>query len=130
SAAIRAFRRYARLSLPASVFGDDPAPERAALGGERLLSNAGIPRRSGDHHHELKFGIDEDRLTVDAEQRKTSLLTRKKPELIAVAEKRRRLARGKRRGLAAPVGRFEQILFRNDLLAADGAVVGQQYSKT
>ena len=65
------------------------APERAALPGKGLLADAGIFRRGRDHHHELEFGIDEDRLAVDAEQGEPPLLARKQPELIAIAEKRR-----------------------------------------
>src|SRR5882724_10595698 len=111
-------------SLPASVFADDPAPQRVALARERLLADAGVLRRGSKHHHELEFGIDENRLAVDAEQREPPLFARKQPELIAVTEIRRRLARRERVRLAVPVGRIKKLLIRHELPAAGGDVNG------
>src|SRR2546429_501225 len=94
--------------LPAAGFADHAAPQRAALPRKGLLPDTCVLRRRGDHHHEFQFGIDKDRLPVDAEQREAALLAGKQPELIAVAEKRRcpRWAEGIR--LAMPVGGLQQ----------------------
>src|SRR5690349_6134259 len=50
--------------LPAAVFADDPAPNGIALASKWFLSDIGVPGRGGDHHHEFKLGVDEDRLAV------------------------------------------------------------------
>src|SRR4051812_27641330 len=117
-------------ALPGTVFADDPAPDRIALAGKGLLPHTRVPGRAGDHHHQLEFGIDEDRLTVDTEQRESPLLAREEPELVAIAEIGRRLRRGERFGLTMPVGGIEQIVLWHDLLAAGRAVIGEQDSKT
>src|SRR5262245_2414728 len=117
------------LLLPATVFVDDTAPQRAALASVALPDDVGVLRRRGDHHHELQLGIDKDRLPVDAEQREAALLAGEGPELVAIAEVRRRLLRPERIRLAVPVGGIQQIVPGDDLLAAEGAVIGEQDAK-
>src|SRR5262249_57062258 len=90
------------LLLPATVFVDDTAPQRAALASVALPDDVGVLRR--------------DRLPVDAEQREAALLAGEGPELVAIAEVRRRLLRPERIRLAVPVGGIQQIVPGDDLL--------------
>ena len=122
--------RADRWNLPVPVFADHAAPYRITLRTQRLFSNFGIPCSGRQYHDELEFRIDEDRLAVDTQQRKPSLLARKNPELIAVSKIRRGAPRSESIGLPMPIGRFEQILFRHDLPGADRAVISQQHAKT
>jgi hypothetical protein len=106
-----------------------PRHRGIALTAKRFLSDTGGPGRGRDHHDELEFGVDEDRLDVDAEQSKPPFLTWKKPELIAVAETRRGFPRRACVGLPVSIGRLEQIIPGYDLLAADRAVIGGQHAE-
>src|SRR5207248_8614679 len=73
--------------------------------------------------------IDEDRLAVDPQQGKPSLLARKNPELIAVSEIRSRLPWRECIGLPACIGRVQQIVSWHDLPGADRAVIGEQHAE-
>src|SRR4029077_6870145 len=100
-----ALRRAAARRLPRPIGTDRSAPQRIALTAERFRSDGSGLGRSRDHHDELEFGVDEDRLAVDAEQSKSPLLTRKQPEQVAIAEISRGLSRRERVGLPVRIGR-------------------------
>src|SRR5882757_4323414 len=120
----------AAMNLPAAVFADQPTPDGVTLHRKRFFSNTGFLCDGCKHHDEFEFGINEDRLAVDTQQGKPSLLSRVGPELIAVSKIRRGSPRRESIGLPMPIGRFEQILFRHDLPGANRAVIGQQHAET
>src|SRR5262249_1812387 len=103
-------------------------PQRGRFAGPRagphVLADPGV------HHDQPALWIDEDRLTVDPEQREHAPLTREDPRLIPVAEQARRESRTQMRWIGTHRGGVPYPRGRDELAAAPVAVVREQEPET